>query len=147
MLARRADDLFGILDMRMAPARKRQARLVVSLSAALLLAAALVYFSFSGSAEAVSPTKLLSSATPGQAYQLTGKVAQGSVRRDGAVLSFRVRDRKGGASVPVRYTGAVPDPFREGREIIVTVRKQGASFVGEKDSLVTKCPSKYQAKE
>jgi cytochrome c-type biogenesis protein CcmE len=60
---------------------------------------------------------------------------------------FRVRDRNGSASVPVRYTGAVPDPFREGREVIVTVRKEGAVFVGEKDSLITKCPSKYQAKD
>jgi cytochrome c-type biogenesis protein CcmE len=60
-------------------------------------------------------------------------------------MEFRVRDRTGRASVPVRYTGAVPDPFREGREVIITVRKQGATFVGEKDSLVTKCPSKYNA--
>ena len=131
----------------MASARKRHVRLVVSLSAAVILAAALVYFSFSGSAEAVSPTKLLASATTGQSYQLTGKVEDGSVQRRGDVLAFRVKDRKGSASVPVRYTGAVPDPFKEGREIIVTVRKQGATFVGEKDSLVTKCPSKYQAKE
>jgi len=45
--------------------------------------------------------------------------------------------------VPVRYTGAVPDSFRAGREVIVTVWKRGAVFVGEKDSLVTKCPSKF----
>lgn len=147
MFAPRPDGWFGILDVRMASARKRQVRLVVSLSAAVILAAALVYFSFSGSAEAVSPTKLLTSATAGQSYQLTGKVQAGSVQRRGDVLAFRVKDRKGNASVPVRYTGAVPDPFKEGREIIVTVRKQGTTFVGEKDSLVTKCPSKYQAKE
>jgi cytochrome c-type biogenesis protein CcmE len=47
--------------------------------------------------------------------------------------------------VLVRYTGAVPDPFRAGREVIVTVRKDGTGFTGEKDSLVTKCPSKYTA--
>ena len=54
-----------------------------------------------------------------------------------------MRDRDGTTSVPVSYTGAVPDPFREGREVIVTVRKEGATFVGERDSLVTKCPSKF----
>ena len=43
-------------------------------------------------------------------------------------MDFRVRDRDGTASVPVSYTGTVPDPFREGREIIVTVRKQGATL-------------------
>jgi cytochrome c-type biogenesis protein CcmE len=47
--------------------------------------------------------------------------------------------------VPVRYSGAVPEPFREGREIIVTVRLAGGAFVGERDSLTTKCPSKFTA--
>jgi cytochrome c-type biogenesis protein CcmE len=58
-----------------------------------------------------------------------------------------VRDRNGRASVPVIYRGAVPEPFREGREVIVTVRRQGRAFVGEKDSLVTKCPSKFTARK
>jgi cytochrome c-type biogenesis protein CcmE len=58
-----------------------------------------------------------------------------------------VRDRNGTVSVPVRYVGTVPDPFREGREVIVTVRKQGNTFVGERDSLVTKCPSKFSDKQ
>ena len=83
------------------------------------------------------------SATSGRAYQLTGKVVNGSVRDIPGGKSFRVRDRNGTVSVPVRYVGAVPDPFREGREVIVTVRKQGDVFVGERDSLVTKCPSKF----
>ena len=47
------------------------------------------------------------------------------------------------ATLPVSYTGTVPDPFREGREVIVTVRKQGDGFVGQRDSLITKCPSKF----
>ena len=45
--------------------------------------------------------------------------------------------------MPVRYRGTVPDPFKEGREVVVDVRKQGAVFVGQRDSLVTKCPSKF----
>ena len=68
---------------------------------------------------------------------------KGSLRRARESLSFRVRDRGGRAAVPVRYSGSVPEPFREGREVIVTVRKQGTVFVGERDSLVTKCPSKF----
>ena len=69
----------------------------------------------------------------------------GSVRREGAALLFRVRDPKLRLSVPVRYTGIVPDPFRAGRGVLVTVRPQGSDFIGEQDSLTTKCPSKYQA--
>jgi cytochrome c-type biogenesis protein CcmE len=131
----------------MNPARKRRIRLVVALSAALLLATALIYTSFSASSEAVTPSRLAAGADTGRAYQLTGKVVDGSVRDIPGGKTFRVRDRDGTASVPVRYVGQVPDPFREGREVIVTVRKQGSTFVGERDSLITKCPSKFSDKQ
>jgi cytochrome c-type biogenesis protein CcmE len=125
----------------MNPARKRRIRLTVALSAAVMLAVALVYTSLSASSEARSPSQLRD-AQAGVSYQLTGKVLPGWKRTaDGA--DFRVRDREGTASVPVTYSGAIPDPFRQGREVIVTVRKQGDVFVGEHDSLVTKCPSKF----
>jgi len=127
----------------MKPSRKRKIRLVVALSAALVLATALVVTSFSASNAAVSPSALQSTARSGVSYQLTGKVLDHSVRTTSNGVDFRVRDRNGTTSVPVTYSGAVPDPFREGREVIVTVRKQGATFVGEHDSLITKCPSKF----
>jgi cytochrome c-type biogenesis protein CcmE len=128
------------------PGRKRKVRLVVALSAAVLLAGALAYTTFSASSPARTPSQLAANARPGRSYQLTGKVARGSVRRARGALAFRVRDRNGRASVPVLYAGAVPEPFREGREVIVTVRRRGGIFVGERDSLVTKCPSKFTAK-
>ena len=128
----------------MDPSRKRTIRLVVALSAAVLLASALIYTSFTASTEARSPSELLSGAVPGKSYEVTGKVAEGSWTERGSVNVFRVRDRDGHESVPIRYAGAVPDPFREGREVVVTVTKQGDTWVGEKDSLITKCPSKFQ---
>jgi cytochrome c-type biogenesis protein CcmE len=131
----------------MDPTRKRRIRLVVALTAAIFLASALVYTSFSASSDSVTPSTLLRSADAGRSYQLTGKVVDGSIRRSGNQTDFRVRDRDGNASVPVSYTGAVPDPFRDGREVIVTVRKHGDGFVGERDSLVTKCPSKFSDKQ
>ncbi len=126
----------------MQPARKRRIRLVVALSAAVMLAVALVYTSVNASSKAVSPSKLLV-AEAGQSYQLTGKVVDGSVKTTPDGVDFRVRDRDGPASVPVTYTGVVSDAFREDREVIVTVRKEGTTFVGEHDSLITKCPSKF----
>ena len=128
----------------MNPVRKRRIRLVVALTAALLLAGALAYTSFSASSSAVTPSQLLASANSAQSYQLTGKVVNGSIVRHGSGMTFRVRDRTGHRSVPVSYTGSIPDPFRDGREVIVNVRKRGNHFVGEKDSLVTKCPSKFR---
>ena len=71
----------------------------------------------------------------------------GSIVAPAGRISFRVRDRTGTESVPVRYSGQVPDPFRDGREVIVDVRRQGSVFVGERDSLVTKCPSKFTDKQ
>src|SRR3712207_7603447 len=45
-------------------------------------------------------------------------------------------DRDGTKSVPVQYAGVVPDPFREGREVIVSGRLENGTFVAERDSLV-----------
>jgi len=126
------------------PSRKRRIRFVVALSAALLLAVALAYTSFSASSEARTPSQLRAVATPGRTYQLTGKVVAG-YKQDGGTTYFRVRDRNGNVSVPVVYTGPLPDPFRADREVVIDVRKQGGTFVGQKDSLVTKCPSKFTA--
>jgi len=125
------------------PQRKRKVRLVVALGAAVLLAAGLVYTSFTASSEAKEPSQLIDAA-PGKSYELTGKVVPGSVRHEGAGLRFRVMDRDGhGESLPVSYRGTVPDPFRGGREIVLTGEVEEGVFVGEPDTLVTKCPSKF----
>jgi cytochrome c-type biogenesis protein CcmE len=126
------------------PARKRTVRVVVLLSAAVLLASGLIYTSFSAASPALSPSQLVRQAQAGRSYQVTGTVVKGSVHREGAVLDFSVEDRAGGTMVPLAYTGTVPDPFREGREVIVTVEKQGGRYIGERNSLITKCPSKYK---
>ncbi|HEY1687718.1 MAG TPA: cytochrome c maturation protein CcmE [Solirubrobacteraceae bacterium] len=128
----------------MNPARKRTIRLTVALSAAVVLAGALIYTSFSASDPTVSPSQLIAQAVPGRHYELTGKVLAHSVRHEGEVLDFSVKDRAGEAAVPVRYTGEVPDPFKEGREVVVTVEKQDDKYVAERNSLITKCPSKYK---
>jgi cytochrome c-type biogenesis protein CcmE len=128
----------------MNPSRKRTVRLVVALSTAVVLASALIYTSFSAASPALTPSQLLHQGEPGRAYLLTGTVAKGSVHREGSVLDFAVEDRSGGTAIPVAYTGTVPDPFREGREVIVTVQKQSGRYVGERNSLITKCPSKYK---
>jgi cytochrome c-type biogenesis protein CcmE len=125
------------------PSRKRKIRLVVALGVAVLLAVALVYTSFSASTEAKEPSQLLG-ATPGSTYELTGRVVKGSVRHEGEGLRFRVADRDDASqSIPVTYTGTVPDPFRGGREIVLTGTVEQGVFAGERDTLVTKCPSKF----
>ena len=126
----------------MDPSRKRRLRLIVALGAAIALGGVLVYSSVTASTEASKPSQV----KEGRSYELTGRVVKGSVKHEGQDLRFRIRDRDGTSSVPVRYSGVVPDPFREGREVIVSGRLDNGTFVGERDSLVTKCPSKFTKK-
>jgi len=132
----------------MDPTRKRRIRLVVALTAALLLASALVYTSFSAGSDEKTAGQLLDSSVPGETYTLAGTVEPGTVRRADGVLWFSVMDpNRRGVSARVRYTGLVPDPFREGRGVMIKVQRDGARgtlFIAEKDSMVTKCPSKFQ---
>jgi cytochrome c-type biogenesis protein CcmE len=131
----------------MTPPRKRQVRLVVSLTLAVVLASGLIYTSFASSDPALTPTQLLHHVKPNVVYQLTGTVVRGSVvnRADG-VLDFALSDRSGGGpTVLVDYSGSVPPTFRVHRELIVTGQLKGRTFVAEPGSMITKCPSKYSA--
>ena len=131
----------------MNPARKRRVRLIAALTAAVLLSGALVITTVSASVEQLKPSDLLAQGRSGQTYKVNGKVVAGSIHHvGGTTITFRVRDLHGTTSIPVRYSGTVPDPFADNREIGVRVRKQGATWVGEPDSLVTKCPSKFSTK-
>jgi cytochrome c-type biogenesis protein CcmE len=48
--------------------------------------------------------------------------------------------------VTVLYKGSVPDMFRRGRDVVVTgTQRANGLFVTKPGSMITKCPSKYQA--
>lgn len=134
----------------MDPARKRKTRLIVTLGVALLLSTALIYTSFSASTVAKTPSQLLASSSPGESYQLTGKVVKGSVVKTEDLLVFRIKDRtarEDAKSILVKYTGTVPDPFREGREVIITGKMVDGELIAKPNSLITKCPSKFTNSE
>jgi len=129
------------------PQRKRKIRLFVALSSAVLLSVALIYTSFTASTEAKDPSQLLN-ATPNTSYQMTGTVVPNSVHQSGESLRFEVSDHEGETGgVPVTYSGAVPDPFRGGRQIVLTGEMKHGTFVGQPNTLITKCPSKFTTKE
>ena len=86
----------------MDPSRKRAIRLVVALTAALLLASALVWTSFSAGRDELTASQLIKRAQPGHAYILAGTVLDGSVRHQGAAMGcprYGVRIR----STPASY--------------------------------------------
>ena len=59
---------------------------------------------------------------PAPSYEMTGKVVQGSVKQDGERHQLRSRRPRRRRREPSRSatTGTVPDPFRGGREIVLT---------------------------
>ena len=125
---------------------KSPVRLALALSIAALLAVFLLYTSIAGGGTpSLSPSQL---AGHTNRVTLSGKVVgpvTGNAEEVG--LHFRMRDVKGTSSVPVVYRGSVPDMFRVGRDISLDGRLQNGAFVGVKNTLVTKCPSKYSPKK
>ena len=126
----------------MDPARKRKIRLVVALSVAVLLAAALIVVSFSAGTSQLLPSEALAQ-KPDERFELGGTVVDGSLEERGESLEFAIKDPNGSAQIPVVYSGAVPDPFREGREVLVKGELEDGRFVG--NHMTTKCPSKFTA--
>jgi cytochrome c-type biogenesis protein CcmE len=124
--------------------RRSPARLVIALSVAALLAVFLLYTSIAGGGTpSVQPSGLKSKTGE---VTLAGKVV-GPIERDGRTLRFTLRDVDGTATVPVVYTGSVSDQFRRGRDVYLQGTVRDGVFVGKKDSLVTRCPSKYVPKK
>ena len=123
--------------------RTSPVRLLLALSVACVLALFLVYFAIAGGTPQVQPSEL--SKHTG-AVVLTGKVVVGSIKETGPEsVRFRLKDRDGSAAVPVVYRDNPPDQFKGGRDISLHGTVRNGVFVGEKGTMVTKCPSKYQA--
>ena len=123
--------------------RGNPARLVIALSVAAVLAIFLLYTSIAGGG---TP-----SLRPSQLAGHTGRVSLmgqviGTPAGDAhaAGLRFKLRDVKGTTTVPIVYKGSVPDLFRSGRDVVVDGKLRNGVFVAVPNTLVTKCPSKYQ---
>ena len=64
---------------------------------------------------------------PTEVFRIGGLVEDGSlVRGQGETISFRVTD--GGASIPVTYTGVLPDLFEEGQGMVGQGRYVNGTF-------------------
>ena len=79
-------------------------------------------------------------------FRLDGKVAAGSVDYDQKMPRLRFRMTDGKQSIGVVYDGLMPDAFADGRDVVVEGTYQNADKTLHASKLVTKCPSKYEAK-
>ena len=88
------------------------ALVVLSLTAAFVLNAFqsnLVFF--------FTPTQVAQGEAPkGRVFRVGGMVKEGSVKRDQLTVEFVVTDTA--RDIPVRYTGLLPDLFKEGKGVV-----------------------------
>jgi cytochrome c-type biogenesis protein CcmE len=76
--------------------------------------------------------------------RVNGQVDANSVEHNStgsSALEFTITE--GGESLPVFYQGVVPDTFGAGREIVIEGYLDSEG-VFQADSILTKCPSKYE---
>jgi cytochrome c-type biogenesis protein CcmE len=78
----------------------------------------------------------------GKPMKLHGYVAD--PRKKAGTLDYWFIVKRGDHSVPVTYTGFVPDNFKDGAEVILTGTLGPEGFKVERDGIVGKCPSKYE---
>jgi cytochrome c-type biogenesis protein CcmE len=116
---------------------------VIALSVAGVLAVFLLYVSIAGGRTAqFSPSELRGhKGLVSVVGRVVGPVQGAGYAKSG--LRFRVADINGHTSVPVVYRGSVPDQFKVTRHIVVDGRYAHGTFIAKRDTLVTKCPSKY----
>jgi cytochrome c-type biogenesis protein CcmE len=129
---------------------KSKARFGIALALAVLLGGALIWMAVGGSLETYAGcADKLNNST----YRLNCVVSKGSPQNAATLalsaegLRFVVQDKDiPSKKITVLYRGTVPDTFKDGREIVVTGKMEGDTFVARRDSLLTKCPSKFQGK-
>jgi cytochrome c-type biogenesis protein CcmE len=125
--------------------KRSPARLVIALSVAAVLAIFILYTSIAGAGTPQIEPSTLAPYT-GKDVLLVGTVI-GHVSGDAQAggMRFLLKDDNGTSTqtVPVRYSGSVPDLFRTGRQIVVEGTLRNGTFAAKPGSLVTKCQSKY----
>ncbi len=114
--------------------------LAVSAAAALVLSALsedIVFF--------FSPSEIVDAKTPteGRRIRLGGLVGEGSVVKEGATVKFDVTD--GAHTIPVVFTGVLPDLFREGQGVVTEGRMEAGTF--QAAEVLAKHDENYMPKE
>ena len=77
--------------------------------------------------------------------QLHGFVVEKSIMRKPGTLEHVFQVQNKGHVVHARYTGIVPDTFKDNSEVVIKGHLGPQGFTVEPDGIMAKCPSKYEA--
>jgi cytochrome c-type biogenesis protein CcmE len=131
----------------MNPIRKRRLLLVLVLLLAAAAATTLVAMALQRNvAYLYTPSEVLKGEAGDHArFRLGGMVQAGSFKRAPGSMEAHFAVDDGDATLPVVYTGILPDLFREKQAVIATGRMQGNIFVAEE--VLAKHDETYMPKE
>ena len=126
--------------------KKRRIQVIIAAFVALALATGLIGYAMQDGINFFrSPTQVMEEPpAPTEVFRIGGLVEEGSlVRGQGETISFSVTD--GGASVPVTYTGVLPDLFEEKQGMVGTGKYINGVF--EASEILAKHDETYMPKE
>ena len=126
--------------------KKRRIQIIIAAAVALVLAVGLIGYGFRDGINLYRSPSQMTENPPalGEVFRLGGLVETGTLLRGASeTVSFKVTD--GGASVPVRFTGVLPDLFAEGQGMIGTGAMEGDTFVATE--ILAKHDENYMPRE
>lgn len=126
--------------------KRRRIQVIAVAAVALVLSTALIGYAMRDGINFFrSPSQVVETPpNPAEVFRIGGLVEEGSLTRGrGETITFQVTD--GGASVPVSYTGVLPDLFGEGEGMVGTGRYVNGVF--EATEILAKHDESYMPKE
>ena len=126
--------------------KKRRIQIVAVAAVALVVSTALIGYAMRDGINFFrSPSQVMAEPpAPTEVFRIGGLVEEGSiVRGQGEAIRFSVTD--GGASVPVTYTGVLPDLFSENEGMVGTGTYDGTVF--RATEILAKHDEEYMPKE
>ncbi len=131
----------------MNPTRKRRLTIVLLVVAAAAVAIGLIVFALQQNMNYLFTPSQVQTGQAGsyKTFRLGGMVKAGSIQRsnDSLKVTFTVIDASG--SMPVEYTGILPDLFRDNQSVIATGHMDNARFIATE--VLAKHDETYMPKE
>ena len=128
--------------------RHKRAAIVLGVLSAVGMAVALVLNAFNSNLVFFfSPTQVAANEAPqGRSFRIGGLVEQGSIQRETKGLTTRFVVTDLAKTIPVTYTGLLPDLFKEGKGVVAQ-GKLGADGIFRADQVLAKHDENYMPPE
>ncbi|MFC6687582.1 cytochrome c maturation protein CcmE [Jhaorihella thermophila] len=126
--------------------KRRRIQIILVAFVALALATGLIGYAMRDGINFFrSPSQVMAEPpSPSEVFRIGGLVEEGSLKKDGqGTIEFLVTD--GGASVPVRFTGVLPDLFGENQGMVATGKYVNGVF--QATEILAKHDENYMPKE